>query len=273
MDALGQRRDACGFFLADNPHRAQLEAGFGPSVPDPAFVPPDLDFLFLLFTNRCGSNYLAQALASSGWFNEAGEFFNADVIMLHSRQNGLRSVQEYFGFLPHLVAANGWLVAKLGPENIDVLDEAGILQAVHARSRFILLERQDRLGQAISRVIASQDLRWTSEHARQVSEADLIYSRVRIDEELARIEQGNGFLYRFLSTSGIAPLHFAYEALTERPQAHLDEVAQWLGVPGLGFDPARIRISRQAGPTSAVWRRRYLAGGRGQGRRAKHAGA
>ena len=248
------------FFLANNPHRAQLAAELGPSRPDRAFVPPDLEFLFILFTNRCGSNYLAQALASTGRFNEAGEFFNADVITVHARRNGLRSVQEYFRFLPRLVASNGWLVAKLGPENIDILDEAGILQAVHGRSRFILLERQDRLGQAISRVIASQDLRWTSEHDRLVPEADLIYARARIDEELARSEQGNGYLYRFLSASRIAPLHFAYEALADRPQEHLDEVARWLGLPGLNLDPARIRITRQAGITSDIWRGRYLAG-------------
>jgi LPS sulfotransferase NodH len=190
----------------------------GPSVPDPSFKPPDLDFLFLLFTNRCGSNYLAQALASTGRFNEAGEFFNADVITFHAKQRGLRSFQEYFTLLPHLVASNGRLVAKLGPENIDILHEAGILRAVQSRSRFILLERQDRLGQAISRLIASQDLRWTSEHACLIPQADLVYARVRIDEELRLIEQANQYLYHFLSASRIAPLHFAYEALIEAPQ-------------------------------------------------------
>ena len=248
------------FFLADNPHRAHLEAEFGLSVPDPAFVPPDLDFLFLLFTNRCGSNYLAQALASTGRFNEAGEFFNADVITFHAKRNGLRSMHEYFSFLPHLVASNGWLVAKLGPENIDVLEEAGILATILGRSRFILLERQERLGQAISRVIASQDLRWTTEHARLVPERELRYSRARIEEELARIERGNGLLYRFLSVSRIAPLHFAYEAFTDSPQAHLDAVAQWLGLPTLVFDPGRVRTGRQSGAVNEAWRRRYLAG-------------
>lgn len=242
-----------------NPHRDQIEAAFGPLLPDPGFTPPNCDYLFLLFTNRCGSNFLAHALASTGRFNEAGEYFNADTVLGHAHDQGLTSLHAYFSFLVALVARDGRMTAKLGVEHLALLAGAGILHAILPRSRFILLERQDRLAQAISRVIAAQTLQWTSEHARRLADDRLVYDRVAIAEELRRIELGNGLLYRFLAAAGARPLHFAYEALATDPQAHLDKVAAWLNLPPLRFDPSRVRISRQAGPVNAAWTERYVA--------------
>jgi LPS sulfotransferase NodH len=243
-----------------NPHRDRLIAAFGPLRPDPGPVPTDLDFLFLLFTNRCGSNFLAQVLASTGRFNEAGEFFNADTVLSHADRNGLTSLPAYFGFVSRLVARGNRMTAKLGIEHIALLSEAGILDAILPRSRFILLERQDRLAQAISRLIAAQTLQWTSEQPRRVSDDRLVYARSRIEEEISRVELGNNLLRRFLTAAGVAPLHFAYEALVARPQSHLDEVAAWLPLPGLRFDPGRIRITRQANAVNVAWQQGYLAG-------------
>jgi LPS sulfotransferase NodH len=243
-----------------NSHLIELISGLGPLKTESGFIPPDLNFLFILFTNRCGSNYFSQAISSTGYFNEAGEFFNSSTILSHTRANNLQSLHEYFCFLPHLVALNGWLVAKLAPENIEILTEAGILEAVLERSRFILLERQDRLGQAISRTIASQNLQWTSEHDSRIPQGRLVYCRDRIDQESGTIGRANGFLYRFLASNRISPLHFAYEALTARPEQHVDEVARWLGYPRLRLDPTRIRLRRQAGAVNDAWRKRYLKG-------------
>ena len=246
--------------LGINSHLEEIISYWGPLNADRSFIPPAVNFIFLLFTNRCGSNYFSQALSSTGYFNEGGEFFNSETILYHAKQNNLRSLHEYLSFLSGLVARNGWLVTKLAPENIELLTEAGILEAVLKRSRFILLERQDRLAQAISREIASQNLQWTSEQDSRVSQEQLVYTRERVNLQLISILRANGFLYKFLAANRISPLHFAYEALTARPREHIDEVVRWLGYPGLRFNPAQVRLRRQASTVNDAWRRRYLDG-------------
>ena len=257
--------------LAANPHLDQVVAAFGPLRHQAGFVAPDVDFLVLLFTNRSGSNYLAQLLASTGRFNEAGEFFNGDTIVHHVRAQGWHvraqgwraecgpAVQDYVRLLPGLVGRDGRVTVKLAVEHLDLLERAGVLQALLPRMRFLLLERQDRLGQAISRAIASQTLRWTTEHPGRLRDDQLVYDRGRIDRELALTELGYRLLYRFLRERGVAPLHFYYEQLVEAPQAHLDRVAAWLRVGDLVSEPGLIRIRRQTSAVNREWRRRYEA--------------
>lgn len=65
-------------------HRAAITGLFAPDAP--AVAPdPALRFVFLCFTNRCGSNYLAELLASTGALNPAEEVFNGDTIAEHVR--------------------------------------------------------------------------------------------------------------------------------------------------------------------------------------------
>jgi LPS sulfotransferase NodH len=247
--------------MADNPHLNEVTAAFGPLQPPAQFVPPNVDFLVLLFTNRCGSNFLAQVLASTQIFNEAGEFFNGDTIVSHLRANGLRSVAEYVRLLPDLVGRRDRIAVKLGVEHLDLLNRAGLLAALLPRMRFILLERQDRLGQAISRAIAAQNLRWTSEQPGRMEDDQLVYDRGWIDRQMDLVATGNRLLFHFIRDARLAPLHFLYEKLVADPQAHLDQVAAWLPLPGLRMNPDLIRLRPQANEVNAAWRARYLAGG------------
>ena len=158
-------------------------------------------------------------------------------------------------------ATHGRVTIKLAIEHIEILVQAGIMAAILPRSSFILLRREDLLGQAISRVIASQNLRWTSEHPTYLADAALSYSRSRIEQEAANIEIGNRRLFGFVTQAGTAPLRFVYETLVADPQTHLDQVASHLSLPPLCLDPARIRITRQANAINAAWRRRFLTNG------------
>ena len=243
-----------------NEHRAALVHAFGGLTPKGHFTPPDLTYVFILYSNRCGSNFLAQALASTGVLNEAGEVFNSATILQHARAWHLTSLQQYFCFLPSLVPHNEWLATKLAVKHLYLLKEGGILDAIAGRTRFLLMERRDRLAQAISRCIAWQNLRWTSEHPSRVPDACLVYSRAGIAQQLRQIEVENGLMYRFLAGFGSPPFHLAYEAFVAEPQSHLDEIAAWLGVRGMTLDASRIRIKRQSNAVNDAWRRRFLAG-------------
>ena len=241
-----------------SPHRDALEAAWGSIGPVPGWRPPDLDYLFLCFTNRCGSNYLAQLLAATGAFNEAGEFFNAPTVFEHAVPRGLRSLAAYFSVLPDLVPHEHRMAAKAGIDQLVMLADAGILPALGGRARYLLLERQDRLGQAISRVIASQNGRWTTAHKSDVPDSALTYDRAAIDTELAKIELANSAFYRFFRANGIVPIHIAYEELVKYPGKTLQQISDALGMKRFVFRPEAVTIQRQTTVLNREWQTRYL---------------
>jgi trehalose 2-sulfotransferase len=244
-----------------SPHRDALERAFGPIQLSAESLPPEEDFLFLCFTNRCGSNYLAQLLASTGAFNEAGEFFNAATVLEHAAALRLNSLPAYFAALPGLVPRRRRIAAKAGVDQLVMLADAGILGALGVRARYVLLERRDRVGQAVSRVIAGQTGRWTTAHASDVPDSALVYHRGAIEAEIEKIARANAGFYLFFAANGIVPVHTTYEDMLARPQSVVDAVAVAMGLEGIEARPVEIGIERQAGPVNAEWKARYLQGG------------
>jgi LPS sulfotransferase NodH len=233
-------------------HRQALEYAFGPLQSQPGWAPPARPMLYLCFTNRGGSNYLAQLLASTGAFNEAGEFFNAPTVLEHATRLGLRSLQAYVSALPSLVPKRRFLAAKASADQLAILADAGIISPA---TPFVLLERQDRLAQAISRVIARQTGQWTTAHSTTGSA--LIYDAAAITEELDKIAHGNAAFYAFFAANGIAPVHVTYEMTCRDPQGVIDLIAARMGAGPLRARPDRISIGRQATEINDRWAARY----------------
>lgn len=234
-------------------HASQIEAALGPIRPQPHLPPPSAPALFLCFTNRCGSNYLAQLLASTGLCNEAGEFFNAATVLEHAAARRLASLHDYVAALPDLVPRRPILAAKLGLDQLIMLADADLLAP---SARFLLLERQDRLAQAISRVIASQTGAWSS---AQAAAAAPRFDPAAIAEERARIDAANAGFYAFFAANRIAPFHTTYEALLAAPERVVADIGAWLGHPGLAPDPRRVTLRVQRNAVNAEWRRRLSA--------------
>ncbi len=241
-------------------HAAIVEAALGPLRPAPGFQAPQVPALFLCFTNRCGSFYAAQLLASTGICNEAGEFFNAETVLEHAVPRGLASLHEYVALLPQLVPQAPVFAAKLGLDQLVMLTDTGILQAWRPRAHFLLLERQDRLAQAISRVIAAQTGAWT--HAQQATAAPA-YQQAPIEAELRKIEAANAGFYAWFAANGIAPMHTTLESLLRDPGPLLDELASRLGTTPLRADRDKITLQQQAGTINLDWRNRFEKEGQG----------
>lgn len=240
-------------------HRAAIAGLFAPEVP--SRVPdPGLRFVFLCFTNRCGSNYLAELLASTAALNRAEEVFNGDTIVAHVRAQGLSSLSAYLDFLCRRLGLGGRFLSKIGLEQLLMLTEAGLLDQIGDRAQFLLIERQDKLAQAISLLVAIQTQQWTSRHSRRMGDEALVYDRHILTQQQALIAQQNFGFYRFFASNGIVPKHIAYEQLVEAPGAMITDIGDWLGLPGLRANPASIPIQRQESPVKAAWRQRYEAG-------------
>jgi hypothetical protein len=66
--------------LQSNGHLRRPEKLFGPIDRELENLPAQTSFVFLCFTNRCGSNFLAELLASSGKYNLTEELLNRPVV-------------------------------------------------------------------------------------------------------------------------------------------------------------------------------------------------
>jgi len=239
-------------------HSDALRRFFGHLQPEPGWVAPDVDILFVCFTNRCGSNYLAHLLATTGAFNEAGEFFNASTVVQHAVPLGLRSLPAYFSALPEIVPNPGRIAAKASIDQLVMLADAGILDALHGRVTYLVMERQDRLGQAISRVIAAQNLRWSTGHTANVPDSALVFDRAWIERELAEIAVINAAFSQFFLVNDIVPIRTTYEALLRDPRPVVGALMATMRLQNLRPRPENVAIRRQANAINAAWRRAYL---------------
>jgi LPS sulfotransferase NodH len=208
-------------------------------------------FLFLCFTNRCGSTYLASLLHSTGALPYPGEHLSSAVI-LPTLWRGVRSLQGYISQLP---TEHGWIATKATIAQLLMLAEAGILDSIAPKSHFILLERQDKLAQAISRVIAFQQDRWTSDETARTESPT--YNRAAIEANIRAIEQETAGFYSFFQANGTSPLHISYESVTADPKSAVANTATYLGLGALTPRLNLIPIKPQRGHVNREWHERY----------------
>ncbi len=245
--------------IADNPHQRAIEQQFGSAAVSPGALPQDTHIIFLCFTNRCGSNHLADAMQSDGRLNMAGEFFNADAELDDAKLHGHPSFADYIRLQILWRQLSQRFVVKIAITHLALLGHAGVLDAVRARSHYIFLTREDRLAQAISLHIAGQTGHWTADASSALPDT-LAYSRVSIDRILAEVAEANRQFEQFFARNAITPIRLTYEAFVADRQRGLARIGAAIGLPYLHLVPDALTIERQTTARNAAWRARYLSG-------------
>lgn len=241
----------------DNPHLAAARDRY---VPDPSNcgAPDDPRLIFICYTNRAGSNFLAESLASDDYFNVAGEYWNAGTLRDAPLPPGA-PLGHFLDWVSRQEARNGWLVAKLAIPHLLLLHEFGLLARLLPRSHFIFIRRADLLGQAISTDIAFQTDIW---HAAQQPADDRPEPRFcaeRIAMIVAEIARQNAAFETFFGLNGIRPYALIYESVIDDPAGTLAGIGRWLQLehrPTLR--PAAVRARQQRDERNRLWRRLYL---------------
>lgn len=239
-------------------HLDEIAAAMDVGLPVPA-VASELEFVFLCFTNRCGSNLVAEALASDGRVNLAAECYNAAEVLRAARQLKLTSFSDYFaGVALHDQRSNRFIV-KLAADHLTLLFHAGILSAIANRSRFIFVERSDKLGQAISMCLAETTLAWASYNNPACPPELVAFSRGLVDHHIELILRQNLFFERFFAINGIVPHRVIYEHFVASPDTAVRALGHALGLSELCLRPENVRTKAQRGPVNTQWRQTYLA--------------
>lgn len=242
--------------IADNEHLQKISGYFGGLERRPAEIPSDITFIFICFTNRSGSNYLAELLTSDQTLPEAGENLNFDTVIAHAREKNLPSFQGYMSFLVRRTQRNGFVTIKVAPGHLELLARTGILDQIIACSRFIVIERSDKLAQAISHLIAFQTGTFMS--TMDAGGTIPVFDHGQLDVIIGNIAAEYRDFNLFFARNGLVPLHVIYEQLVDAPAQILNFLGKRLGIEGLRVDPEHLRLDRQAGRLNEQWREMYL---------------
>ncbi|MCJ9430774.1 Stf0 family sulfotransferase [Kordiimonas marina] len=210
--------------------------------------------VFVLFTNRCGSNYFVDLMNQQPTVKLHHEVFNADMVASRTKSQKLKTFSEYIAFLRSQKDAQAW-GAKVGLVQLDMLHRFGLFQAFEEGSHIIWLKRKDIVAQAVSHFIAAETRQWTSfqKEAAPVP----AYDFRAIDSYVQAITRHNA---QAEMTLGVAALNFTtlwYEELLEQPNIQMRRIMAFLGEPFEQLKPMRTMHKRQEAPVKADYAARF----------------
>ncbi|MFD1794878.1 hypothetical protein FQV27_05665 [Paracoccus aurantiacus] len=226
----------------------------------------DTPLVVILFTNRCGSNLLADYLLHTGRYAGLTEALNGPHVAEISQRIGVDSFPEYvrreansachsaarqtgnespvFG-----VKASSSQLAMLLRWNITKMFNGLVIY--HA-------VRQDIIGQAISMVIANSTGKWISSMEAETADApEYSYDEIHRWVNRFTLENASGHL---LAASLNTPRRtFVYEGFSKDPLPGVRAAVEMLGQDASDISVSEPSIQRQSNALNEEFRHRYLA--------------
>jgi len=221
----------------------------------PAF---DFPLCLLAFTNRCGSNLLAEYLKATDLFCGFQEPLNSDVVAHVCDLNGIASFPDYIEHVTRKQYEDGKsLFMKSSWDQFLMLREWGVLQ-MFTGLKIIYIERLNYINQAISYVIANQTKQWTVFHKKQNDHVE--YDFKTIDSVISANAKANRIFRYLFELLDLDYVHVTYEDLIADPVAHTAKVLQHLGHSAdlellSDYEP---RLKSQSGELNREFRDRYF---------------
>jgi trehalose 2-sulfotransferase len=212
----------------------------------------------LCTTPRCGSHFLGHLLQRSGYFGYPLEYFNPLNMPEWQKRAAAEGVAGVVEFLENKrTSPNGCFGIKLHYSQLAHAVALIGLRPLIENWSFVLLRRQDVLGQAISWARASQTKAWISNMPER---APASYDRSAIAYRLTLVLEHTAGWQRFLAENGVLPLELTYEDVMATPADAVARIADLLRIdlpdpPVAGELLTRVQRSR----ASDDWRERFTA--------------
>lgn len=241
------RRNLLDDLAQPGSHEAETSAMFGGRMAA-GEQRSDCRLTVMAFTNRCGSNLLADYLVQTGRFGGFGEALNPPVVKAFAEREAVRSLPDYLLALAERqnCGPDKDLGVKASADQLAMLLRHG-LPNMFAGFRVIHIWRQDLLGQAVSFEIASHTNRWTTrQKAASKAVDDIAFDPVRIDQMMRAIQAHNSRIAATISVLGIESMSLSYEELTAAPGASVRRICAGLSFDLAGWKPRAPKIEKQA---------------------------
>ncbi|MGQ7793017.1 Stf0 family sulfotransferase [Faunimonas sp. B44] len=245
--------------IAQSLHEKEIKKHFGSRTEfrrgDPVVEAP---VCFMLFTNRSGSNYVAELLKATKAFSGFGESTNSDAVINNSVRFGAKSLAEYYHTLVQTYGTAAPVFGlKVNVQQTVFLLRAGIIPNAFPDARWIWIQRSDILSQAISLYFAQSTLQWTSE--QEGNGADVAYDFEEIASRMRGISRNNANLGRLVGALGLDPATVIYEMVLKRPHWAVRTIVEHFGMEYTAPRLRSIPISKQADPRKEAFRARFIA--------------
>lgn len=205
--------------------------------------------VILAFTNRSGSNLMAEYMRQAGHVAGVGEFLNHDIVTRHMVEKSITSFPDYIRELHDRLCVDG---ADGGGRALGLKaswDQMAMLLRWNITGMFpdvtvIHVIRHYLVAQSVSYGIALQTKAWTSRHSSLETEPEL--SRRDIARSTVDFHRAN-LIIRLLSESfAMQRLDIGYEQIVNNPQGSVPRVLRAAELAGPNWTPRPPGLAKQA---------------------------
>ncbi len=236
-------------------HRSSALRAFGPPT-GATEARLDVELAILAFTNRCGSNLLAEYMWKCGYFGQIGEMLNADIIEKRSNELSITSFEDYILELNSSINKRNRIFGiKASAEQIVMLYEYGIfdmfsgVKAVHSY-------RSDIVSQAVSYSIADQTKRWTSLHDTETDEVTYDYRDIR--KRMNSLAKRNENINKVCAILEIPKVEICYENVVRSPRTQVRRILRHFSIDDKSFKIPKPVLKKQASGINEDFAERFV---------------
>lgn len=231
-------------------HEAKFIAHFGEEGLRPMHAKGDKGrkTYIICFTNRCGSNMLAELIATNPAFGKAGEYLNAPGVLRNATRREHKTMAQHLNWLRRAKAsAHGIFGIKLSYRQLFFLARTGFVSGMFGDVRFVHIRRRNVLDQAISHAIASQTKTWTSKQAAAKDAGTADFKPAHIARLMDSINEANAKFRTYFEVFGFDAVDVVYEDLVEDVQSQGDRVLRGIGFcgPDVKVNPGLTLLRKQ----------------------------
>lgn len=165
-----------------------------------------------------------------------------------------RRLADHIAAVQDRRSSGGWFGLKLHHHHLLRWQSSPALAALLAEARWIRIQRDDRLAQAVSWELALQTGQWAS--WQPAGRRPPRYSARRIARRLRALDRGRQFWDDFLASR--SPVTLTHEELVGAPEATVRRVLAALGVEGAATVAVpRPELRRQGNARNSSWIERF----------------
>lgn len=184
------------------------------------------------------------------------EYFNPNHFVRWSSLSGSIEVTDILNYVKsRRTSANGCFGFKAHFSDFAAAISAYPFDAIFPGCRFILIDRDDLLGQAISLVRARQTNQWISVHERQ---REATYSFEEISRAMIYLLEEKASWLRFFALTGRKFLRVTYESLLTEPAKAIQDIGHYLDLSPVEIHGERVLPQKQADQETDCWRDQFL---------------
>lgn len=216
--------------------------------------------LLILFASRCGSSYLCRVLRGTGLMGDPSELLNPnalqDVAKRHKTENMNDTIRS---MIQNYSTENGTFVTKSSPRNLSLLYALEEFPHNLNRWHFMLLTREDIIGQAISIVKMNLSGRRHSIHEEKRKLTDDDYDFDAIATQINAIKNSNVTSEMFVRAHGLKFLQLTYESFIDDIPTSIKRIGWHIGID---IPDKKIETDQDLKPIrddlSERWRERFV---------------